>query len=119
MLYFRMPNVTNNNFIIHKVYLFIFTFSFYSLIQIIKKFNTQCKLDYEMLHKSFLIALYSVIGYSFYVDMLYWDKTKDYFGDIEEVNQIKRFAIIALIITLFIATVEITGKIFYSPISEC
>ena len=113
LLYFRIPNVTNNNYLYHKFYLFISIFGFYYVIQLIKKIKNNCKVDSNiLLQQSLNMALYCVIGYSIYVDLIYMDSTKQYFGDISIVDPNKRFLVISLIIVTFVTLIQLVGMLF-------
>lgn len=113
LLYFQMPNVANNNYLIHKFYLFIAIFGFYYIIQLIKKIKNGCSVDpYIILQQSLNMALFCVLGYSLYVDLLYMDWSQGYFGDIEIVNHTKRFVTISFIIIVFVGVIQLFGLMF-------
>jgi len=113
LLYFQMPNVANNNYLTHKFYLFISIFGFYYIIQLIKRIRNGCSVDpYIILQQSLNMALFCVLGYSLYVDLLYMDWSQGYFGDIEVVNHTKRFVAIAFIIIVFVGIIQLFGLMF-------
>ena len=120
LLYFKIPDVFNNNFLLHKLYLFVFVFIYFCGIDLIKKLKNNCKMNASlMLQKSINMSLLSIIGYSIYVDMLYMDDTKNYFGKFEEINEIKRIITIGLIISLFVGITLTISFIFDPYIEPC
>ena len=122
LFYFRLPNVLNNNYIIHKIYIFIAVFGFYYIMQMIKKVKSRCSIEpYNIVQKSFITALLCVIGYSIYTDLLINESTKDYFEDISlpELNINKRLVIITLIVVSFVMIMELGGVLFKTNSDEC
>jgi signal transduction histidine kinase len=88
----------------------------------IKKVKSKCTIDpYKILQKSLYMALWCVVGYSIYVDLLYMNYSKSYFGDITTTNFNinKRFVVIALIIVSFVMLIELTGVLFKTNTDEC
>lgn len=122
LLYFRMPDVLNNKYMVHKFFIFIGVFCFYYVIQMIKKIKSKCTIEpYNLLYKSINMALWCTLGYSIYVDLLYMDESKKYFLDINSSNldKTKRFVIIALIIVSIVVLIELFGMMFKTNIDEC
>lgn len=120
LLYFRIPDVTNNNYLSHKFYLFIGIFGFYYVVQLIKKIKNGCKINpYEILQQSLSMSLYVVIGYSIYVDLLYMDWSKGKFCDINTVNPNRRFLTISLIIVVFVTLIQLTRMLFQTQLDDC
>ena len=120
LLYFQLPDVTNNNYLTHKFYLFVAIFGFYYIIQLIKKIKNGCPIDpYAILLQSLNMSLFCVLGYSIYVDLLYMDWSQNYFGDIVVVNHTKRFITISLIIVTFVALIQLVGMLFKTSTNEC
>lgn len=113
LLYLKLPDVLNTSYLTHKLFIFIETFIYFYMIQLIKKIRDKCKIDpYELLQSSVVWALCSVIGYSIYVDMLYMESTKLYFGAPDCVDPLKRYAVIALIIVFFVALIQLMQLLF-------
>lgn len=120
LLYFKIPDVANNNYLIHKFFLFIAIFGYYYVIHIIKKIKYGCKIDpYQILTESLNMSLFCILGYSIYVDMMYMDSTKSYFGDITQVNLNKRFLAISIIMTGFVTLVHLVKTLFKSDGKYC
>lgn len=114
LLYFRLPNVINHNYILHEIYLFIAVCAYYYVITLIKKIKNKCRVNpYDLVLDSLSMGLYCVLGYALYVQMMYMDWSKDYFADITIVTNInKRFASIALIIVAFITVIKLISMLF-------
>lgn len=121
LLYFKLPDVINNNYLTHKLYLFVAIFAYHYVISLIKKIKHNCKINANIILKhSLTMSLYAILGYSIYVDLLFMDWSKDYFGDINEVNPIKRYFVITLIIVTFITLIQMVGMLFLTDIpDEC
>ena len=120
LLYFRIPDVINNNYLTHKFFLFVAIFGYYYVVNIIKKIKYKCKINpYDILTQSLNTSLFCILGYSLYVDMLYMDNTKSYFGDISTVDPTKRFIVISLIITTFIMMIYLVKMMFVTDSEYC
>lgn len=120
MFFFELPNVKNKNYPVHKFFIFLSVFAYYYVIQIIKKIRNNCKVDfYIVLQEALMMGLYCVLGYSLYVDFVYWDCTKGMFGDIKEVNIAKRYLIIATIIVTFVACMKLLELLFHQNPNDC
>ena len=115
LLYMRFPDVLNNQYLTHKLYLFAAIIVFYYVMQLIVQLKNKCTINaVALLKSSFQMALYCIVGYSIYVDLLYMDYTSSYFGDVEEVFPLKRMFIITIIIIMFVLFIEF-GSIIFSP----
>lgn len=123
MFYLQLPNITNNDYPIHKLYLFISIFSYYFVIQIIKKIKNKCSINiFTILEDCLIITLFCVLGYSIYVDFKYWDYTKDTITQIDETDissTLKGYSIVSLIIVSFMATIQIVKLLFQGSINDC
>lgn len=120
LLFFGIPDITNDNYLIHKLLLFIAVFIFYYIVQLIKKIKNKCQINSrEMLEKSLFVGLLTVIGYSVYVDLINMEWSKGYFEDIHTVNLYKRFAVVTLIIIVLLTLVMLIGLMFAVPTDEC
>lgn len=120
LLYFRIPDIANNNYLTHKFYLFISIFGYYYVIQMIKKVKNKCPIEpYDLLKESINMSLFCLLGYSIYVDMMYMDQTKGYFGDITTVDINKRFVVVSLIMVLFVTVVQLIKMMFKNSPDEC
>jgi len=115
-----MPDVINTDYIIHKLQIFIEIFMFYYVVKLMSRVYNDCKiLPWTIMQQSFTMGLYCVIGYSIYVDLLHMDKTCSLFGDITQVDPMKRHVIISFIMILFVIIVQAISVIFGSSNNKC
>jgi hypothetical protein len=120
MLSLKMPDVINTDYIIHKLQIFIEIFMFYYVVKLMSRVYNDCKiLPWTIMQQSFTMGLYCVIGYSIYVDLLHMDKTCSLFGDITQVDPMKRHVIISFIMILFVIIVQAISVIFGSSNNKC
>lgn len=118
LLYLEIPDIKNKDYPIHKLYLFIGVFAYFYIIELVKNVKNNKKIDpYEIMLDSLWNGLICVLGYSMYVDFLYWDQTKGWFGDIKTVAPFKRYAVVSLIIVLTITTLKL-GKMLFKVIQD-
>ena len=119
LFYFKMPNIESDNYIKHKLLLFVFMMVFYYLLSVIRKLgNKKCTLDhYGIIKNSIKISLACVVGYSLYYDFLTMDWSKEYFTFD---NEYGKQAVITLVIISLITILQCFESIFYnSEDSEC
>jgi len=113
LFYFHIPDITNNNYLFHKLIIFISILAFRYIIEIIKKIKDRQKVDpFEVLNSSLYYALFGIIGYGVYMDLMYGNYSC---GDIS-INidsDYKRYGIAALIISLFIMFAQ-AGKLLFT-----
>ncbi len=123
MLYLEIPDIKNNNYPIHKLYLFIGIFVYYFVVQVIKKIKNKCQIHpFVLLQDSLIISLFCVLGYSLYVDFKYWDYTKEYITAIDSTDTestIKGYSLVALIIVCFVTIIQLVKILFKGSINEC
>ncbi len=123
MLYLELPDIKNNDYPIHKLYLFISIFAYYFVVQIIKKIKNKCTIDpFLILQDCLIISLFCVLGYSIYVDLKYWDYTKETITAIDstDFNSIlKGYSSVALIIVSFVTVVQLVKILFKGSVNEC
>ena len=118
LFFFRIPNITNNSYITHKFYLFIAVFGYYYAVQLIKKIKIGCKVDpYSILHQSLNMAIYCVLGYAIFVDLLYMDWSKEYFGSIE--NTSRRLITCASVVVSFVTLIKLIIMVFMIQVDDC
>lgn len=120
LFFLRLPDVTNSNYFMHKIFIFISVFAFSYVLELIKLIKNECKIDTNIiLQKSLNTAIYCALGYSIYVDMLYMNSTSSYFGNIAEVNLTNRFLVISLIIIVFVTSVRLVELLFETNHQIC
>lgn len=120
LMYFEMPNVNNNDYPIHKLYLFISIFGYYFVTQLIKKIKNDCHVDpYAITQDSLMMGLLCVLGYSIYVDLIYWDYTRQSLAFVKKDTGIIKFAVIALVIITFVTSIQLSKILFNGMDDEC
>ena len=109
---FEIPNISSDNYIKHKLFLFGTIFGFYYVLSLIRKVGKKnCTIDpYIMIKHSLKIALLAIIGYSIFIDLSIMEWSKNHFL-IE--NQYKKYAIVAVIIVIFITIIQTLETLFY------
>jgi hypothetical protein len=117
LFYFKFPDITNNNYIFHKLIIFISVFVFRFVIELIKKIKNKCKVDpLEILKESLLYSLFNIVGYSIYIDLMYMNVCSNYNININSDNQ--RFLIASLIMTIFTMLIS-AGKLLFIKSQQC
>lgn len=119
LFYFKIPDITNNNYIFHTIVIFILILAFNYVMETIKKIRNKCKID---LGKVFNIAidnsLYGIIGYSLYVYLMYTDLSCVCdFKPISDDNA--RFVFVSSIISFFMLFVNCIKSVFATGNEIC
>lgn len=108
----RVPNLTNNNFILNKFIIFISLVCFQFIIIIIQKIKNNCKIDInEVLNNSINIGLFGIIGYSLYNDLIWMYNLN--------ISTKRMYLYVTLIIILFIAFVKFLKILFVNNYQDC
>jgi RsiW-degrading membrane proteinase PrsW (M82 family) len=123
LFYFGIPNIKNDNYLMHKVAIFIAIFAFNYVIQLIKKIRNRCQLDpINILVNSLFVGLIATIGYSIYVDLIHMSWSKDFilntFSNLKY-DDTKRYSALSLLIVLSILIIKLTGMIFNTSLEKC
>lgn len=118
ILFFKMPNIDNTNYLLHKLIIFGLLFLYQYTLLIISKVKNKCKIDFlEVFMYSVETATIGVIGYSIYNDLQHYK-----LGDSESlfiVDTKVQYLYIAIIITLLLTFVNTIKLLFgYTPY-EC
>lgn len=97
LFYFKFPDITNNNYLFHKLIIFIAAFVFKFVIELYKKMKDNEKIDpMETMKESALFSLYNILGYSIYIDLMYMNiPYENIYIDITSDNQ--RYLISSLV----------------------
>lgn len=112
VLFFKIPDIENDNYINHKFILFIAIFVFAFTTQIIAKLRNNCKIDHiDTTSKSFQIAIASIIGYSLYIDLNVMEWSKDYLSSVIN-SKYSLYLVVSIIMIMFIATIKIIQLLF-------
>jgi hypothetical protein len=116
MLLCKIPNINNNNFIIHKLLIFGLLFGFQFLLLTTSHIKNKCKIDFlEIFRYSIETAILGIIGYSLFTDLRYTTVTS--LSTISD-NKVK-YLYIAIIVSLLLVFVNTIKLLFgYRPY-EC
>ena len=112
LFYFRFPDITNNNYLFHKLIIFISTFVFKFVAELFKKIKENQKVDpVEILKESVHYSLYNILGYSIYIDLMYMKfPCENLCIDIN--SDYQRFLVASSITTIFVALTELVKNFF-------
>lgn len=112
LFYFRFPDITNNNYLFHKLIIFISVFVFKFVIELGKKIKEDKKVDpVEILKTSSNFSLYNILGYSLYIDMMYMNIPYENLA-ININSDDQRFFIASTIMTVFVSCVGVISNLF-------
>jgi len=115
MLYARVPNIDDENFIKHKMYLFACIFLFDIVLQTMKRIKSKCIIKMgNVLFDSLKTATAGIIGYSIYTDLLNMD-----FDMGNDRGRLYRLTIVALTIVTFITLIRIAEMILIPRQLDC
>jgi hypothetical protein len=118
LFYFKVPDITNTNYLLHKLVIFISLLVFYYILEIIKKIKGKCKIDQKkIMGEALNNSLYGVIGYSIYVDLMYMNFSK--ISGFTLKNDNERFAAASLVVSLFTLLIKGGKLVFDSAPVEC
>lgn len=117
ILYFKAPNISNNNYILHKLIIFALLFIYQFMLLVMSKIKNKCKIDFSEVFKySMETAIVGVIGYSIYTDLQYYKLNDD---PLFVTDQNMQYLYITIIITLLLTFVNTIKLLFgYRPY-EC
>lgn len=110
MFYIKFPDITNNNYLFHKLIIFILTFVLKFVAELIRKIKDKKKVDPgEILYDSINYSLYNIVGYSIYIDLMYMNiDCKSICINVNSDNQ--RYLIASAITTTFVSIVAFGKK---------
>lgn len=120
LIYFKMPDISDDNYIYHKFMLFVSSFAFYFVIQVISKIRNNCKTDTsEMLRKSMEVAVSTIIGYSVFVDLTIMQSTRDFMTSIIQQSDYNKYLMACIITILFITIIRAIQLLFNNKAYQC
>lgn len=113
-LYFKVPDISNNKYILHKFVIFITVFVFQFIVQISSKIANKCKINIgDIAFDAMIVATAALIGYSIYNDLLFSGTIKKFY-DLECANKNILYLNIVIIMILFICFVKVIGILIYN-----
>ena len=120
ILFFKIPNLDNNNYIIHKIIIFSLLFIFQFALLILSNIKNKCKINVlNIFQSSIETAVIGIIGYSIYNDLQLMG-----FG-IDEIDTIYigdpkiQYLYVTIIITLLLVFVNTVKLLFGFKPYEC
>lgn len=103
LFFFNLPDVNNNNYIMHKVVIFFSILIFQYTLILISKLKNKCKIDgYDIFYDSLQTALASFISYTIYTDYIYINRLAPY----NNMGKLYHNALISLLISGFILIIK-------------
>lgn len=115
---FNIPNLTNDNFIYHKLLIFSIISLSQLLLFVISKSTSKCFNFKNIFEQSISDGLNGIIGYSLYLDLLYMASTSTFLLDYTS-NTLYKNLTISLFIISFIAKIKILRLIFGYNDNDC
>ena len=113
LLYYKYPDIDNNNYIQHKLILFTMVFLYQTILKIIYKIYNKCKVNVkEILYNSLYTATSVVVGYSLYIDINLNDELKP---QLDKITFLDKNGKVTLMTVSFVAIIKILILIFNSP----
>jgi hypothetical protein len=118
ILLFRVPNIDNNNYIVHKVIIFALLFGYQFILLVASKIKNKCKIEFmELLTRSLETATIGIVGYSLYTDLQFYRFTG--IDSLYIINKNTQYLYVSIIITLLLTFVNTVKLLFgYTPY-EC
>lgn len=116
IIHFNLPNMNNDSYIQNKFMLFISVFLFQVAIAIIVSIKNNCKIIFKnIIQNSLMQAIFSVIGYSVYVDLINMNSTKEYM--MYKINNSIQPITISIVIIFFMSSVKLLELLFTNNFS--
>jgi len=118
ILFFKIPNIENNNYILHKLIIFALLFMYQFILLILSNIKNNCKINVSDVFKSSLeTATIGIIGYSIYTDLQFaqlGDFDAIYLGD-----ENMKYLYVTIIVTLLLTFVNTIKLLFGFTPYEC
>lgn len=115
----KMPSIEDDNYIRHKLFIFTGIFMFDFMLQTVKKLRSKCNIKTEtILFNSLKTAMFGIIGYSLYTDLIHMEDTKDYFN-LLEYSFSKKIVLVTIMIVAFITLMKVLEIVLLSKYSDC
>lgn len=114
-----VPGTDKYNILKNKLILFAGIFIFQTLIKSISRVRVGCRISLKnLLIDAFLVALVSVVGYSFYIDLSLVNSTKSIFNQFSVNPHMSAFAISG-IISGFILAIRLIQILIRGTADDC
>lgn len=114
-MFFNIPDISDGNYILHKLILFVSLFVFSFVTQIISGMKSKCPLNqFGLMNNSIHISTIGIIGYSLFIDLVNMETTHEYMSSLITSKYVM-FLIASVIIVLLISVVKIVNMLFENP----
>lgn len=117
--YFKYPDLSQKNYILHKIIIFGLLFCFQFIITLINKVRKGCKIVvYDLARDSLETALGGVLGYTVFNDMLFSgkyiseSKFESFSQNIVNLN-------VTIVVVLFITLIKVVRMLFQNGNTDC
>jgi hypothetical protein len=111
MFFFGIPDVANDNYIGHKIILFVSLFIYNFALNFIKSIFSKNNNNIDIFNDSFQIAVAGIIGYSLFIDLTIMDSTYEFMNSICS-SENMLYLTITIVMILFISLVKIFKLLF-------
>lgn len=119
MLFFQIPDINNDNYIFHKLIIFVTLFMFNYVVNIIKKMRNDCKIiQTEIISNSTQMAIAGLLGYTLFVDLKVMEWSRDFIYSSYD-SLFGLYLIVTIIMTLFITIIKVIKLLFNSSDYDC
>ena len=117
MIYFKFPNINSDSYVQNKFMLFISVFLFQIAIAVMVNIKNNCKIVFkDIVQNSLMQAIFAVIGYSIYIDLMIMGSTKEYMKN--KINPAISPIIVSIVITFFMAAVKLAEMSFTNKFKD-
>jgi len=109
LLMINIPDVNDDNVLMHKFIIFVSLFSFSLMLQIIEKIRNKKEIIIgEVFNEAFIVSILGVLGYTIYCDMFVIQSTSNFAIEyLRSESKMINYAIVATSIIMFIVAVRI------------
>lgn len=108
ILFCKTPDISNHNYLLHKLIIFALLFVYQFMLLVIAKIKNKCKIDFmEIFGYSIETATIGIIGYSIYTDLQYYKINDDPLYTADPKMQYLYVAIIISLLLIFVNTMKL------------
>lgn len=117
LFYFNIPNIENDNFIFHKLIIFVIIFIFSYLTNLIKKLNDkESKVtNVDLIYKSFEMSIGGIVGYSLFIDLMIMESTQNIVNNLIQ-SRLSLQVTVSFVVTMFITMIKVVKMLFNNSV---
>lgn len=113
ILHFGLINITSNNVVTQKLYMFIAVTMFASMLYVMKSIRRQCPIKvWDVISSGLIIGMLAYVGHTLMFDMWYMKETHDWIANIVDEQYFTLNIVLSLFICFAIAVGKSVGYIF-------